>query len=122
TPQHRAQAGRRAGDDPGVAAVRRGRRDQHEGETTMTTATTTTPRPSPGTRPLPLAALYIRVSSEKQRDNYSPETQEDDCRACAARKGYAVSEAHVYRETHTATDLWERPELTRARAAIARGE
>jgi site-specific DNA recombinase len=73
-------------------------------------------------RPRPPAALYIRVSSEKQAGNYSPETQEADCRAYAAAKGYAVDPTHVYYETHTATDLWERPELTRAREALARGE
>ena len=36
------------------------------------------------------------------------------------RAGYQVAE--VYRETHSGTDLWERPELTRLRQAMARGD
>lgn len=68
------------------------------------------------------AALYVRVSTERQGDNYSLGTQEEECRRFAAEQGYLVDDAHVYRETHTAVDLWERPELTRAREAMARGE
>ncbi len=68
------------------------------------------------------AAIYVRVSDPKQRDNYSPETQEAACRQYAAERGYAVAEEHVYREVHTASELWQRPELARAREAIARGE
>ncbi len=61
------------------------------------------------------AALYVRVSSDKQEDNYSLPTQEAACRKFAAEQGYRVAEQHVYREVHTATDLWERPALTQAR-------
>ena len=41
------------------------------------------------------AVIYIRVSSERQagEERTSPETQEADCRALAARKGYKVVEA-----------------------------
>src|SRR5262249_44693792 len=35
-------------------------------------------------------------------------------------RGYVVDEAHVYREVHTGTDLWERPKLTALREAIRR--
>lgn len=53
------------------------------------------------------AALYVRVSSEGQADNYSPETQEAAERAFAARHGFTVDEAHVYREVHTdGTSFW----------------
>jgi len=43
------------------------------------------------------AAIYIRVSSEKQADKVSPQAQESDCRAYAAERGYSVVE--VYRDT-----------------------
>ncbi len=68
----------------------------------------------------PRAAIYVRVSTDKQGENYSLPTQEARCRAYAAEHGYQVAE--VYRETHTGTELWERPELTRLRQAMARGE
>ena len=68
----------------------------------------------------PRAAVYVRVSTDKQEANYSLPTQEERCHAYAAQHGYQV--AGVYRETHTGTELWERPELTRLRQAMARGE
>jgi len=43
------------------------------------------------------AAIYIRVSSEKQADRVSPEAQEADCRALAEKQGYIV--VAVYRDT-----------------------
>src|SRR5438067_6044745 len=80
------------------------------------------PAPAPPLRlvPQPRAALYVRVSTERQEENYSLATQEARCREYAAQHGYAV--ADVYRETHTGTELWERPELTRLRQAMARRE
>jgi len=68
------------------------------------------------------AALYPRVSDPGQRDNYSLGTQEEAMRAYAAEHGYTVDDAHVYREVFTGTELDERPELTRLRDAMARGE
>ena len=43
------------------------------------------PAPAPALRvvPQPRAALYVRVSSDKQEDNYSLPTQEAACRAYA---------------------------------------
>jgi site-specific DNA recombinase len=78
--------------------------------------------PAPGLRLVPSkqAAVYIRVSTDKQESNYSLPTQEERCRAYAAEQGYRVAE--VYRETYTATELWERPELARLREALARRE
>lgn len=65
------------------------------------------------------AAIYTRVSTTAQgEDGSSLGTQEAACRSHAAALGHTVDEAHVYRETHTGTQLWERPELTRLRAAI----
>src|SRR5215207_7428045 len=65
------------------------------------------------------AAVYIRVSSAKQEDGYSPDIQERDCRRYADANGLAVVD--VYREVHTGVELWERPELTRLREEIQRG-
>jgi site-specific DNA recombinase len=68
-------------------------------------------------------ALYVRVSSRNQAEEGSSlSTQEDAARAYAAAHLAPVAEEHVYRETFTGTELWERPELTRLRAAMARGE
>lgn len=67
------------------------------------------------------AAIYVRVSTDKQEaEGYSLGTQEAACRKYAAEQGYAVAE--VYREVHTASELYERPELARCREAMARGE
>lgn len=62
------------------------------------------------------AAVYCRVSSAGQEDNSSLATQEAECRTFAAESGWIV--VAVYREVHTGTELWERPQLTALRAAI----
>ena len=69
------------------------------------------------------AAIYIRVSTGNQEDNYSPKTQEDACRRYCATREYDVAEEHIFRETFTGADdaFWYRPELTRLRAEIERG-
>ena len=76
----------------------------------------------PSERQTKRAAIYVRVSSDQQGRNYSLSTQEETCRAFAAERGYSVGEQHVYRETHTAAELFERPELTRLREAMGRRE
>lgn len=43
------------------------------------------------------AAIYIRVSSEKQAEKVSPEAQDQDCRTLAERQGYQV--VALYRDT-----------------------
>jgi site-specific DNA recombinase len=68
------------------------------------------------------AAIYVRVSSKGQEDNYSLETQEAACRTYAAERSYRVDDARIYREVHTAAELWERPQLTALRAALRGGE
>ncbi|HET8905626.1 MAG TPA: recombinase family protein [Ktedonobacterales bacterium] len=76
------------------------------------------------TQPLPrVAALYLRVSSTQQAtdDKTSLSTQEAECRAAAAAQGLIIAEAHVYRETCTAEDYYERPVLLEVRAAAGRG-
>src|SRR5262249_1112608 len=67
----------------------------------------------------PSAAIYVRVSTAKQEDEgTSPDTQEARCRALCAERGLPVDDAHVYRETHTGVELWERPKLSKLREAI----
>ncbi|HQW90307.1 MAG TPA: recombinase family protein [Nitrospira sp.] len=66
------------------------------------------------------AALYLRVSSAKQEEGSSLETQEAGCRAYAAERGYTIDESHVYQDIFTGIELWERPQLTRLREAIRR--
>ena len=38
------------------------------------------------------AAIYLRVSSERQAEKVSPQTQEADCRAYCEARGYTVSD------------------------------
>lgn len=65
-------------------------------------------------------AVYCRVSSAGQEDNSSLRTQEERCRAYAAEHDWEVAE--VYREVHTGTELFERPQLTLLREAMRRRE
>jgi site-specific DNA recombinase len=82
------------------------------------------PAPAPPLRVVPQkrAAIYARVSDPKQEANYSLPTQEAALRAYCAAQGYTLAEAHVYREVHTASELWQRPALAEVRAALDRGE
>ena len=64
----------------------------------------------------PRAAIYVRVSTAGQEDNYSLSSQEAACRDYAAAEGYTVGA--VYREVYTGVELWQRPQLTALRDAI----
>ncbi len=64
------------------------------------------------------AAIYTRVSSTGQGDNYSLPTQEEACRAFAANHGWQV--VGVYTDVHTRTELWERTQLSELRDAVRR--
>lgn len=67
------------------------------------------------------AAIYCRVSTPGQEaEGTSLQTQDEACRKYAAEHGYTVDEQQAYREVHTGTELWERPELTRLREAVRR--
>ena len=68
------------------------------------------------------AAVYPRVSSKNQEDNYSISTQLAACLSHAEQLGYEVDERHVYREVHTGIDFWQRPKMTELRQAIRAGE
>jgi site-specific DNA recombinase len=80
-------------------------------ETTMSLANTT---------PI-IAAIYCRVSSKGQEDNYSLASQEANCRQHAERERYTVAEEHVYRDVASGFSL-DRSQLTRLREALRRGE
>jgi site-specific DNA recombinase len=66
------------------------------------------------------AAIYVRVSSAGQEDNYSLGSQEQACHEYATAHGYDAGP--VYREIHTGVELWQRPQLTALREAIRRVE
>src|SRR5215213_9715457 len=68
------------------------------------------------------AAIYCRVSTSKQEDGTSLDTQEQRCRAHAAELGYAVVETLVVREVYSGAELFDRAGLNRIREAIRRRE
>src|SRR4051812_38204637 len=90
------------------------------------------PRQSrPAAPSVPLAAIYVRVSSAAQAESKdkaasaedpkqetSLDTQLARCREHAAAHGYVVHDAHIYREVYTGVELWERPQLTILREAV----
>ena len=42
------------------------------------------------------AAIYLRISSEMQRDGFSIEAQKLACRKCVEEKGYHLNDDHIY--------------------------
>ena len=68
----------------------------------------------------PRAVIYCRVSDAGAEDAYGMDAQEQECRAYAEGQGWQVLAAH--REFHTGTELFERPEMTKVRAAMRRRE
>lgn len=69
----------------------------------------------------PRAAIYCRVSTKGQEERgTSLASQEAECRAYGTAHSYIVDEAHVYRETFTGIELWDRPHLTRLRDVMKR--
>lgn len=63
------------------------------------------------------AAIYARVSSERQRDNTSIETQVADCRRYAETHGWTV--ADVYADVAVSGRREQRPQLDRLKADVA---
>jgi len=66
------------------------------------------------------AAVYCRVSTGKQVEGASLDTQEQFCREYAERQGYAVDPALVVREVYTGEELWDRPKLAMLRDEVRR--
>lgn len=65
---------------------------------------------------LPRVAIYCRVSSSAQEDNSSLQTQEERCRRYAHEQGWVVT--GVFREVHTGSELFERPQLQLLRERV----
>jgi len=59
------------------------------------------------------AAIYVRVSTAKQEDGTSLQTQEAECRAYAADHGYEVVAA--FSDVYTGEDVFNRPGMTELR-------
>ena len=70
----------------------------------------------------PRAAVYVRLATIGQQDSDRLAAQERACRRYATRRGYAVDEAHVYRDRAGGLRLDGRPGLAALRAAIRSGE
>lgn len=69
----------------------------------------------------PRVAIYCRVSGRRQeQDGTSLDTQEAACRAKAEAEGWTLVEAPT-RETHTGTELLQRPGLDRLRGMVRDG-
>ena len=70
-----------------------------------------------------VTALYARVSTLNQAEEGSSlGTQELACREYAISQGFAVSEAHVFREVYSGAELYDRPRLNALREAMRREE
>ena len=70
---------------------------------------------------LPVAAIYVRVSTPGQEDGTSMDVQVQLCRARLESEGYRTTEAFIYREVWTGADK-ERPELGRLMADVRVGK
>lgn len=67
----------------------------------------------------PRCAIYTRVSTIVQEDNYSLSTQEAACRAYAEQHGYRI--AGVFSDVHTGSEYRERTGLSDLRQAVRDG-
>src|SRR6266481_7531176 len=73
-----------------------------------------TPNPNPNQK---TAAIYRRVSDEKQRDNNSLKAQLDRCRAYAKQNGYFVAPEHEFKDVFSGSTL-HRPAFNEVRALM----
>ena len=69
---------------------------------------------------LPVAAIYVRVSTSGQEDEASMDVQEEQCRDLLESEGYRSLEQVIYREVWTGSDKG-RPELSRLMADVRAG-
>jgi DNA invertase Pin-like site-specific DNA recombinase len=65
------------------------------------------------------ALIYCRVSTRKQEEGTSLESQEHACVSHATEQGYAVGA--IIHEVYSGAELWDRQKLTQARADIRAG-
>ena len=64
--------------------------------------------------------IYCRVSTTRQEDNSSLDSQERACREWAEERGYVV--VKVVREVHTGSEFWQRQGMQEVRELMASGE
>jgi site-specific DNA recombinase len=67
------------------------------------------------------AAIYGRVSTDEQRENYSIPTQKEACMKLAAREGYMVPESHILTDEGISGTTLDRPALRRLRDLMRTG-
>ncbi len=69
------------------------------------------------------AAIYVRVSTEKQeKEGYSLDSQIKECLDYCRKHGYRVAPEHIYREVMSGVVYRERKQLNELRAAARRRE
>jgi site-specific DNA recombinase len=66
-------------------------------------------------------AIYCRVSTRGQEDNYSLASQLENCRRHARTNGFECPDAYTFQEVGSGFSL-DRPKLTQLREALRRGE
>jgi site-specific DNA recombinase len=74
-----------------------------------------------GERGLLIAALYARVSTDKQERNETIASQLDALQRAAAEGGYVVAPEHVFVDAHHSGGRLDRPALDRLRDHAAEG-
>jgi site-specific DNA recombinase len=67
------------------------------------------------------AAIYLRVSSPGQEDNYSLTTQEEECRKHCFDQGYSVADEHIYCDGAQRSYTLDRPGLNTMRDELRAG-
>lgn len=76
--------------------------------------------PTSGMNPV-RAAIYVRVSSPGQEDNYSLPSQEEECKRYCAERGYLVTDEHLYRDGAQSSYTLDRPGLETMREELRTG-
>ena len=66
------------------------------------------------------AYIYIRVSTEDQRDNWSVAGQETACREFCTRQGYDL--VRVWKDEAVSAKTFDRPAWSQMQASVKRGK
>ncbi len=69
-----------------------------------------------------LAAVYARVSTSEQAENYSIQSQINECLSLASELGYRVPDEYICKDEGYSGDTPERPGLSRFRELVSRPE
>src|SRR5216684_2540392 len=68
-----------------------------------------------------LWAIYVRVSTEGQADNWSPGDQVAGAKEVIAAEGGRWDERFIFFDQHSGDDLYERPEINRMLEYVRKG-